>query len=457
MSDSEVRISIKGLKPGMYVSRLDRPWLETPHELQGFVLDSPEAVERVSRYSSYVYVDVARGDSPDPSYIIRDTQLGKVKPLRKSLRGFRSVEYTDETSLTEELPVAHKARDEVERVTGQVISDLKEGKQLDLDALRDSVSLMIDSIIRNPEALAWLAKLKKADAYTYHHSLGASIWAATFARHLGLPRDEIELLALGGLLLDIGKTRLPERLLHARDRLSPEEMVEMQKHVEYGVELIQEPGDADRKILDMVATHHERFDGGGYPRGLRGEEIPLYGRLAAIVDTYDAITSIRPYATAMSPHGAVSMLYEWRGIDFQPELVEQFIQAIGIYPTGTLVELTTGEVGVITSLNGASRLRPRIMLILDDDKQPWRRPEPRTATDSTSSADSHRVHTVSIRRSCFYDPGPGQCRVGKPRPVDRAHRSAHLSQAAAARFHTDHEQRWPDGVAGRQPGAISKG
>lgn len=371
MSESEVRISIKGLRPGMYVARLDRPWLETPHELQGFVVGSQDDVDRVSRYSRYVYIDVNRGSAPEPGYILTEGHFKRARPLREALPSLGSVTYKNEATLTEELTRAQEIKTEVERATGEVIDDLREGKQLDLEALKDSVTMMIDSIVRNPEALAWLAKLKRTDAYTYHHSLGASIWAATFARHLGLPRDEIEQLALGGLLLDIGKIRLPEKLLQATDRLASDQMAEMQKHVDYSVEMLEASGDADPKIVGMVESHHERFDGGGYPKGLLGEEIPLYGRIAAIVDTYDAITSIRPYATAMSPHGAVSMLYEWRGIDFQPELVEQFIQAIGIYPTGTLVELTTGEVGVITSLNGTSRLRPRIMVILDPEKRPY--------------------------------------------------------------------------------------
>lgn len=371
MSDSEVRISSKGLRQGMYVSRLDRPWLETPHAIQGFVLDSQEDVERVARFSQYVYIDVRRGQAPDPHFILHDKRVDAARPLKQALPTMGSVDYEDQSTLQMELVEAREATRELKNATTEIIRDLRDGKNLDLDRLKDSLALMIDSIVRNPEALAWLAKLKSKDTYTYHHSLGASIWAATFARHLGLPRHEIEQLALGGILLDIGKTRLPEELLEVTDRLTPDQMLQMQKHVDYSVELLESAGDVDPKVLGMVATHHERFDGGGYPQGLWGEEIPLYGRIASIVDTYDAVTSIRPYATAMSPHGAVGMLYEWRGIEFQPELVEQFIQAIGIYPTGTLVELTSGEVGVITSLSGSSRLRPRVMVILDPEKQPY--------------------------------------------------------------------------------------
>lgn len=369
-NESEVRISVKGLRPGMYLVRLDRPWLETPHKLQGFRLKTEDEVSEVARYSRYVYVDTRKGSAPEPGYILHDSSVERDKPLKETLPEMGSVTYEDVTTLSDEMADAKSASESLESATRTVLADLKEGKNLDLSALRSGVQAMIDSIIRNPEALAWLAKVKSADVYTYHHSLGASIWAATFARHLGLPREDIETLALGGLLLDVGKIRLSPELLRAESRLSPDQVLTMRRHVEHSMEILEKVPDLDQRVLSMVATHHERYDGSGYPNGLQGEEIPLFGRIAGIVDTYDAITSVRAYAKPMSPHGAVALLYDWRGVDFQEELVEQFIQAIGIYPTGTLVELSTGEVGVITSLNGLKRLRPRVMVLLDSDKRP---------------------------------------------------------------------------------------
>jgi hypothetical protein len=122
-----------------------------------------------------------------------------------------------------------------------------------------------------------------------------------------------------------------------------------------------------------VATHHERHDGSGYPNGLKGNEIPMYGRIIGLVDSYDAMTCVRPYATSRSPHKAVAELYEQRGMLFQTELVEQFIQTCGIYPTGTLVELTSGEIGVVIAVHSLKRLRPNIMVVLDRNKAPLRK------------------------------------------------------------------------------------
>ncbi|MEM9533206.1 MAG: HD domain-containing phosphohydrolase, partial [Pseudomonadota bacterium] len=211
------------------------------------------------------------------------------------------------------------------------------------------------------------------DRYTYQRALSTSVWSATFGRHLGLDRVGIRQLALGGLLLDVGKTRLPPALLENPNRLSSHEIAQLKQHVELGLEIIDERADVPNEVRNMVHSHHERYNGEGYPQGLQGAQIPLFGRLAGVVDTYDRLTTPRPYTECRSPHDAINMLYDCRDVEFQGELVEQFIQAVGIFPTGTLVELSTGEVGVIISLNGARRLRPRIMLILDKDKRPYRR------------------------------------------------------------------------------------
>jgi HD-GYP domain-containing protein (c-di-GMP phosphodiesterase class II) len=190
--------------------------------------------------------------------------------------------------------------------------------------------------------------------------------------------SSLEALALGGLLLDVGKTRLPEELLHKSGPLNPQERQQMEKHVDIGVQILadsQETPDGEAiplEVLQMVAAHHERADGSGYPQGLENDAIPLFGRIASIVDSYDAMTSKSPFGHSepMTPHEAVTELYELSEKKYQAELIEQFIQAVGIYPTGSLVELSTGEVGAVVAVNGLKRLRPEIVLLLDKNKQP---------------------------------------------------------------------------------------
>lgn len=253
------------------------------------------------------------------------------------------------------------------------MADLQAGHSLDLPKLRDGVDAMVDSILRNPSAFTWLREIKRKDTYSYQHALGCAIWSASFGRHLGLEKAELQNLALGGLLCDVGKTRLPLELLARQGPLTDEEAELVHSHVQHSLEIVENTPGLPSGIVEMVATHHERHDGSGYPFGLKSNHIPIFGRIMGLVDSYDAMTCIRPYARSRSPHQAVTELYEQRGTLFQPELVEQFIQSCGIYPTGSLVELSTGQVGVVTEVHSLKRLRPRVMLLLDENKVPLAR------------------------------------------------------------------------------------
>jgi putative nucleotidyltransferase with HDIG domain len=248
--------------------------------------------------------------------------------------------------------------------------DIARNEKLNLPPLQKAVNSMVDSIIRNPNAYAWLTRMKRKDSYTYNHSVSAAVWAVAFGRHLGLPKKELQSLALGALMFDIGKMKLPDKLISNPKRYNPFEFKLIKQHVNYSIEILKQTDGIDQDVIDMVYTHHERHNGSGYPQGLSGDDIPLFGKIAGIVDCYDAIISERPFASPISPHDAVKKFYEWRDIDFQAELVEQFIQVIGVYPIGTLVELSDGRVGVIVAQNNVWRLRPQVMLLLDTNKEP---------------------------------------------------------------------------------------
>jgi HD-GYP domain-containing protein (c-di-GMP phosphodiesterase class II) len=283
--------------------------------------------------------------------------------------------YEDASSFAQELATARPVYAEVLGAYRQMMEGYRAGGRLDTSGVREVVNPMVESVIRNPDACVWLACSKDEQSYTWGHSAGASVWAVALGRQLGLPRVDLQRLAVGALLLDVGKLKVPEALLLKRERLTPGEFQLIKSHVEFGLQMLDGTGILSRSITDMVEFHHERHGGHGYPRGIGGDDIPVFGRIAAIVDCYDAITSRRPYAAPMSPSHAVKKLYAWRDIDFDADLVEEFIQAIGIYPAGTLLELSNGEVGVATAGYRTRRLRPQLLLVLDRDKKPY--PEPR--------------------------------------------------------------------------------
>ncbi|WP_111656825.1 HD-GYP domain-containing protein [Isoalcanivorax indicus] len=364
------RIVTQDLSVGMYVSELDRPWIETPFPLQGFHIRNDDDIRQLQAWCQHVYID-------------RELSTGPLEPVaapvsRHRVRGaigkFTPVRYTATQTLKQEVVSATLYHREVTRAVVHLLNDLRAEKGLNLRVARKAAAVMVHSILRNPDAMVWLARLRDRDSYGYAHSIRASILATVFGRHIGLPKDVLENLATGVLLMDIGKTRLPRSMLTSPEPLSPEQWALMREHVQYGVDLLQHSSGVNDQMLAVVQYHHERHDGSGYPFALSGGEIPLLARIAGIVDTYDAVTSERPWAPARTATEAVSVLYELRDTGFQSTLVEQFIQAIGVYPTGTPVELSTGEVGVVVAQNPSRRLRPQVMVVRDRAGQALERP-----------------------------------------------------------------------------------
>ncbi len=368
MAAARKKISTLDLRPGMYVSELDRPWREADVLFQGFYVNTLEQIEELRNKFRYVYVDVWRNGQPGAT-----TDNGAEDALDGELRKIcghpkRDNVYRDASSVEEELVIAQEVHKQASETVAEIMRHLQVGQTLKLAMIHNVVADLMQSILRNPDAFSWLTHLKKKDGYSYTHAVDSCALAITFGRHLGLPRESLISLGTGALLFDVGKTRLPDGLLNKPGRLSPEEYQVMKKHVAYGVEIVAHISHSGMEMVDMVRAHHERFDGSGYPNGFRGADIPLFGRIAGILDCYDAITSDRSYQRAISPHQALRVLYNARDKAFQEELVEQFIQCLGVYPTGSLVELVSGEVAIVIAQNRVRRLRPKIMLILGHDK-----------------------------------------------------------------------------------------
>ena len=367
MSITQVKIFISDLKSGMYVARLDRPWLETPYKVQGFLIKLDKDIERLQKYCEYVYIDTEKsthlqGDSATAVNILTDEEQ------KQLLINARPRQYPNKSRFEDELKTANVEHVILSNAIAAVMEQAAKNNRLDLPMIRKAVMPMVESVIRNPDAFSWLTMMKKRDDYAYNHSVSSSIWAAAFGRNLGLPLKKIQMVAMGALLFDVGKTKLPEKLILNPNQYNAVEHNLVKKHVDYSLEIVKSIDGISDEITEMIATHHERDDGTGYPHGLKGSDIPVFGKMAGIIDSYDAIISDRPHASAISPHDAVKKMYGWSGKGFQAELIEQFIQVVGVYPVGTLVELSDGRVGVVVAHNRARRLKPRVMLVLNKNK-----------------------------------------------------------------------------------------
>ncbi|MEM8768597.1 MAG: HD-GYP domain-containing protein [Pseudomonadota bacterium] len=371
------KTSVDNLTIGMYVAQLDRPWEETDYPVQGFYLRSRQGIDRVSRECAFVYVDPRRYDSS-----LTDVKLSVVSKVKKEpedapeasnvtrIQPRKPRVYQDTVEMGNELEPARTSLEDAVDIMRGCVGKLQATGGFDIDEIERAISPLVGSVMRNKSAMAALLRMRSLDDYTFSHSISNAVWGAILARQLGFPPPDIDAIALACSLLDIGKVSLPPDLLVQPSPPSPEQWEVLKSHVAEGMKLLEDNDVKNNKVLLAVQSHHERFDGSGYPEGLGGNEIPLWGRLAAVVDSYDAMITERPYAEARSSYGAVQELQKQADVLYQREIVEHFIQAIGVFPVGAIVELNTGEVGVVVAQHGTRRLKPKIILLLDAEKQP---------------------------------------------------------------------------------------
>ena len=340
------------LQPGMYVAELDRLWLDTPFPARGFYIKEREQIEQLRRFCSYVYIDPEKSDFTTSLSVPLAPQNANCTPLRH-------------VTMIEEMPNARMA---LEALTGTVtvmVRKIRSGRLPDIVQLQKSLLPVVASIQRCPDALLWLIRTERVAPYLYRRALGTTVLAAAFGHHLGLERSAIMELALGGVLLDIGKVEIPVPILVKPAPMSPEENWFIKRHVQLGAAMVRLVDEVPERVTGMVEGHHERSDGSGYPHQWRGSGIPLFARLAGIVDTFDALTLERRYAPAIAAHTALKVLNAQRQLKFDGALVGEFIHALGVYPTGSWVEFADGSVGVVCSQNPGWPLAPRVAIMSD--------------------------------------------------------------------------------------------
>lgn len=405
------QIPVEDLQIGMYVVELDRPWLGTPFDFQGFPVTSEDQIQQLQTYCRSVFVDIEREQwSPDARRTaappVSRPPAAPPRPKPKpagadQLRG--SVVYKEVTSVEKEVVVARQIYQSCEAAIRQSIENLRLAGEIDTQKLTGAVSSMTESIQRNPDAMMLLNTLRQKGGYELGRAMDTSILMITFGRFLQYPKDRLEVLGLAGMLLDVGKVKLPDAILRKNDILSPEEYQEVKAHVLHSVELVRAARGLPDSVADIVLTHHERQDGSGYPNGLTGDQVPIDGAIAAIVDSFSALTSSRPYGEQSSPSNALSLMHKLRGKVFHEALVEQFIQCIGIYPVGGAVELNTGEVALVIAQNLVRRLQPRVMVILDEQ---WKPIHPQRILDLVKEPKTKANEPYRIRRTLPKDKLP---------------------------------------------------
>lgn len=354
---------VNQLQLGMYITELDRPWLDTPFLFQGFELKTPGEIRVVREICDYVFIDTTKKK-------IRKGMVAEQKQNNiHNVLAYGSPPPKVST-FEKEILQTEKIYKSTRILVADVMEKVARGGGIDSKLAKEAVAECVNRVMRSPDAMLWISQLKNKDEYTAQHSMNVCVLAIVLGRQINLSEKDLNIIGLCGMLHDMGKMLIPLNILNKPGKLELEEMEIVQTHTTLGSELLKSSDSMHPSAIQVALNHHERLDGKGYCRHLSEPAISYFTRMVAIADVYDAMTSDRVYQKGRTSLDATSTLFSVAGAQLDPTLVVKFVESIGVYPPGSLVELTNGIVAIVIEVNEKTKLRPRIITILDEEKKP---------------------------------------------------------------------------------------
>ena len=357
------KISVEHLKPGMYVTNITQSGVSLhEHEKEGRVKDSATVEALLKRGVKELYIDTEQGEDSEDAIPIETSEAQLETQLETIVETKEQTPPPKHCSFEQEFEKASKMHSEALGLVSHALDAAKNGESIDIAPFEDMADNFMDSVVRNQNALACLSRIRDKDSYLMEHSVNVAVLMSILGKYLKLDRTYLHHCVTGALLHDIGKILIPDTILHKPGKLTNEEFAIMKRHALYSQKILEKNHGFPQTAINVAGQHHERLDGKGYPAGLTGDEVSQEGRMASVVDVYDAITADRVYHKGMTPSTALKRMLEWSGPHLDAKYVQAFIKAMGIYPVGSLVELESGMAAIVMEENEDS-LKPTVKII----------------------------------------------------------------------------------------------